>query len=122
MIFIGMKRLLLILAVTIMAILVTACVDGSTNNAPTEQQSPTDEELSVSKKNCIKRVGKYVASYRGWAKHNYSRTVVLLDNGSVLEWVDDDYDKSFTLLQPGDTLIYKMERDKTIPLYVVCAQ
>ena len=83
-----MKKLLLILAVTIMAILVTACVDGST---PTEQQSPT------------------------------------LDNDSVLGWLDNDYDKSFTLLQPGDTLIYKMERDKygeisPIPIHVIYTQ
>ncbi len=118
-----MKKLLLILAVTIMAILVTACVDGSTNTAPTEQQSPTDEGASVTKKNCIKRVGRYVNTY----KDVYSTTVVLLDNDSVLEWIDRDYDKSFTLLQPGDTLIYKMERDKygeisPIPIHVIYTQ
>lgn len=86
-----MKKLLLILAVTIMAILVTACVDGST------QQSPTDEELSVSK-SCIKRVGQYM-------NNGYTHTVILLENGQSLKWADVKYPQ-FTILKAGDTISY----------------
>ena len=93
-----MKKLLLILAVTIMAILLTACVDKSTNSAPTEQQSPTDEELSVSKKNCIKRVGQYM-------NQGYTHTVILLENGQSLKWADFKYPQ-FTILKAGDTISY----------------